>query len=434
MMNTMSNFDGTGNENQQSMGPLTDNPTAQQPFRIMIVGSPRSNHIRVRASALAHAGAQVIIISDHISDDDTGNIRVLTPDTNKTARATWWDRAVKLHRLSDLIRRTPAEVIFVHYAAGVPAWLSQTDNRLLAVSIMGSDVHPRLNKQRNIVSQWLTKRLLRQADLITSKSPYLSSAAIKHGVVPEKIMEVLWGVEPSDFEHVDSSQLRKRLGILDGAHVVFSPKPLRPAYHVDLLVEAIPRVRKAIPNVCFVISEYNADSPYRQKLHNRVAELNVIDHVRWIDGIPHNQMPEFFSLSNISVSLHDRDGFPQTVLESMASTTPCVLGRTPELEALVADDKHVVFVDFTAASVADGILSLINNRPQAERIAATGYKFVTEHAVLSRDATRVYRRLRDEFQSKPPARRGRTLVHIAILFEHVANYLRKRRKKRHKGP
>jgi len=406
-----------------------------RPIRILIVGSANSVHVVTRSKALADVGAVTTIVSSDSPANCVHDVDVLWPSARDEHNGDGWRaRLQRFRELARLIRTTPADVLYVHYASGLAAWLAQMDPRPLAVCIMGSDTHPQGMSRRSSLSRWLTRRLLRQADLITAKSPYLAEAAVQMGASPERVIDVLWGVAPERFHDVDPAPLRRELAIEDDARVAFSPRMMRPQYNIRLLVEAIPAVLREIPNACFILSEQKADEAYRKTLRERLYELGLSEAVRFVGVIPPERMPEFYALADVTVNLYTRDGFPQSILESMASGTACVAGGTPALECLVDHGQHVWFVSFNAKSVADGVIRVISDDPIAERLVAAGRAFVRDRANLQRDAERVRQNLSSIASSPRRDRRRSWLVTSAIVLESLHAYARRRLNSPRKGP
>ena len=130
-------------------------------------------------------------------------------------------------------------------------------------------------------------------------------------------------------------------------------------------------------------------------------------------------MPEFYALANVTVSLSDSDGFPQSLLESMAACTPSVVGRIPELDGQISHEEHVLFAEFDNDSISAGLLRLLSDCALRERLIATGLSFVRDDANLERNAVRVHNRLQEAVLSPRNVRRRSWAVMAAILCDSL---------------
>jgi len=236
-----------------------------------------------------------------------------------------------------LLRRCRPDVIHVHYAYSYYGWVAgMLGCRPLAVTVMGGDILFDEQGNPSAAGKWLTLELLRQADYITAKSDYLLSVLDRLGGFGAKAERIIWGISLRQFRRVDSDALRNQLGLRTGQRIVLSPRILQPLYRVDLIVEAMAVVARAVPDAVLLITEYGAVPEYRARLETRIRELGLGDNVRFCGRVRHADMPAYYSLAEMTVAVPSSDGLPQTLLEGMACETPSVLGRLPRYEEIVS--------------------------------------------------------------------------------------------------
>ena len=160
------------------------------------------------------------------------------------------------------------------------------------VTPWGSDVLPDQGAYREWYSKGLTGRLLRRADLVTTHSSYMEAQV--RALVPDvrAIVRVGWGVDLQRFRpNIDTASLRRRWGIQADQPVVFSPRLLQPLYNHEYIIQALPRLRRAIPNVIVVFTDYFADLAYKRRLQRLAADLDVTESIRFIGEVSHEEMP-----------------------------------------------------------------------------------------------------------------------------------------------
>jgi glycosyltransferase involved in cell wall biosynthesis len=294
------------------------------------------------------------------------------------------------------LRRCKPDVIHVHYAYSDHAWLTGLlGSRPLAVTVLGGDVLFEEQGSPTAVGKWLTVRLLRQADYITTQSDFLADAVNSLGDFRTKTERILWGVSLDEFRRRDASALRRDLGLKPGARAVLSLKILQPFYRIDLVIEAMAIVRHRCPDAVLVVTEFAADAAYREELARLVAKLDLDEHVRFAGAVAEENVPDYYSLAELSIAVPPSDGLPQALLESLACETPQILSRLPRYEEIVQHEESAYFVDPNPESIAAGIVRLLEDEELRAKIARQGRRIVEAQANLDEQAERVERRFRE---------------------------------------
>lgn len=294
------------------------------------------------------------------------------------------------------LRRCRPDVVHVHYAYDYSAWLAGLFGcRPLVVTVLGGDVLFDEQGSPTAVGKWLTIRLLRQADYITTQSNFLADAVSRLGDFRGKTERILWGVSLDEFRRRDASGLRLALGLRPGARVILSLKILRPFYRIDLVVRAMAIVRRRCPDAVLVVTEYAADPAYREQLARLVAELDLDQNVRFAGVVADEDVPSYYNLAELSIGIPPSDGLPQALLESLASETPQILSRLPRYEEIVQHEESAYFVHPDPDSIAAGILRLLEDEQLRAKIARQGRRIVEAEANLDEQAGRVETRLRE---------------------------------------
>jgi glycosyltransferase involved in cell wall biosynthesis len=315
------------------------------------------------------------------------------------------------------LRRCRPDVVHVYYAYGDYAWLAGLFGcRPLVITVEGGDVLFEEQGSPTTAGKWLTVRLLRQADYITTQSSFLANAVNRLGDFRAKTERILWGISLDEFRRRDASALRLELGLRPGARVILSPKILQPFYRVHLVVEAMAIVRRHCPDALLVVSEYGADPAYREQLARLVAELDLGEHVLFAGVVAHEDMPDYYSLAELSIAVPPSDGLPQALLESLACGTPQILSRLSRYEEIVQHEESAYFVDASPEAIAAGIVRLLADTTLRSRIAARGRSVVEQQANIDEQAARVERR----FGELAAATRPRTLRASALLSAGLA--------------
>lgn len=378
----------------------------ERPLRILAIGSSGSNHVANRVRCFAERGHVVSIITERVvglqgvaelsPSAPPGQDRWLTRAGDVTGRLTGrnhraaTDMARLLLDYRRLVRQAQPDVVHVHYAYNTWAWMAAVLGlNPLVVSIMGGDVL--FEEQGNPTPRGiaLTKRLLGAADLITSKSHFLTGVLDKLGGYGKKAIRVVWGVDPDVFRPLDGASLRSELGIPADARVVLSPKILTPFYNVHVLVEAMAHVVAREPRAHLVVTEYGADPAYKAHLAARLLVLGLQHNVTFVGYIPHERMPQFYAIADISVGIPASDGLPQTLLEAMACGVANVVGPLDRYSEIVRHGDSAVFTEIEPRAVAAAILRLLCDEALRERLAQRGREVVVADANFPVEVERV---------------------------------------------
>src|SRR3954447_3040134 len=429
------------------MSATSTTGTQARPLTILAIGNGESTHVVTRTQWFAKRGHKVFLLTTTPRRSEIEGVVQLAIPADALASHPWLARIHAhspqplrgmlyhsfgvIHFLRALHIAQP-DVIHVHYAHQYYGWIAGLlGSRPLVVTVMGSDVAPFEESVTPKTGwEWLTLLLLQRADYITPASEFLVSVVNRLGDFRTKTERVVWGVSLEKFRHSDASSLRSALGIPPRARVIFSPKILQSFYRVHLLVEAMPIVREAIPDVVLLLSSYAADPEYREQILRRTNELGLSEHVRFSGELADEDMPACYSMADVAVGIPPRDGMPVALFEGMACGTPTILSRLPRYEEIVRHEESAYFVEPDPEALAAGIIRVLDDAGLRMRMILEGRRIVAEQANLDEQAALVERRYRSLLVTTRPRR-----VRLSALFPAVRAaglmYLKFRRSRRH---
>lgn len=392
-----------------------------RPLTICAIGTGSSTHVATRLRWFAHRGHRVFLLTP--SPSPTGIEGVVQVELNSESPA--FGRAWLLRAQARLpqpirgavyhtfyaaavlraVRACRPDIVHVYSASDSHGWIASfLGCRPLVVTVMGSEVAPFEERDYPTTArEWLTLRLLRQADYVTPPSDFLTDVLKRLGGFRGEIERIIWGVSLERFRRRDASALRHALGLGPQARVILSPKILRPFYRIHLIVEAMAVVRRTCPDAVLVMSEYAADPAYREQIAHRIEELGLGENAVFSGGvIADEDMPDYYSLAELSIAIPPKDGMPHALLESLACGTPQILSRLPRYEEIVRHEESAYFVDADPDAIAAGIIRLLEDTALRTRIAAQGREVVAAKANLDEQAARVEQRFRELAATIPP--------------------------------
>jgi D-inositol-3-phosphate glycosyltransferase len=183
--------------------------------------------------------------------------------------------------------------------------------------------------------------VLKHSDLLIAESQASKDYMVQdYGVDPGRIEIVPCGVDTSIFHPHDRRQARHRLGLSGGPLLLFIGR-LQPLKGVDTLLRCAHDVRYRHDDVQVLIVGGGVDSDdahdrrERERLHALVRELGLVEHVRFIDAQPQEQLAYYYAAADVLVMPSHYESFGMVVLEAMACGTPVVASHVGGLASTV---------------------------------------------------------------------------------------------------
>jgi glycosyltransferase involved in cell wall biosynthesis len=131
------------------------------------------------------------------------------------------------------------------------------------------------------------------------------------GIPSEKISTIPMGIDAAFLE----TGKNRRLESNKRPMTILSNRNLLPIYNVSLLIRAIPIVLKEEPETKFLIA---GDGAEKETLERQAEGLNINSSVEFLGRVPHEEMPNLLSQTDIYVSTSLHDGTSVSLLEAMA--------------------------------------------------------------------------------------------------------------------
>ena len=218
--------------------------------------------------------------------------------------------------------------------------------------------------------------IYRQADAIVAANQFACDGLARIGIPAERVHKLTPGVELGDFyPGAKRADLIDRYG-LHGSNVLLTVARLVPRKGHRIVVEALPRVLAAVPNVKYLIA---GDGPEKKSLEERVRELNLERNVVFVGDIDHDEICDYYNLCDVFVMINrlessgDVESFGMVFTEANAVGKPVVGGRSGGAAEAVVDGKTGFLVDpENPAEVAGRLLLLLENQELRQRMGQAG--------------------------------------------------------------
>ena len=203
---------------------------------------------------------------------------------------------------------------------------------------------------------------------------------VNSGVRPELCTVVYNGVDPSAKPQLDSTEIRKRLGVPEGAHLTGTVGSLIKRKRVELLIEAVSIVKGNGADVWAVIV---GAGPMENELRAKAASLGISGRVVFTgfstDALSYMNAMDFFVFPS------RQEGLPRVVLEAMLLAKPVIaLNVTGPSELVVDGVTGFLLKQESGTAIASAIGSLIKDATLALRLGDAGKKRVVEEFGIER--------------------------------------------------
>ena len=245
--------------------------------------------------------------------------------------------------------------------------------------------------------RWMTGAVLRNASKVVANSANTAAILRQQWDVPDRKIRVLHpGVDAERFTPTPRDPLvREGLG-WGGRPVVLTVGRLTKRKGHDRLIEALPLIRKAIPDVLYAIV---GDGEERPSLSALVERLGLGGHVQFLGPLDDDRMiacyqqADLFALPNRRVGT-DVEGFGMVLLEAQACGRPVLTGDSGGTAETLSDPETGRVVDCDdVRTLSSAIIDLLGDRDLLERMGTAARRWAADRfdwPALSRQAEAIF--------------------------------------------
>ena len=249
-------------------------------------------------------------------------------------------------------------------------------------------------------AEWMGRSVrtaMGHADALVGVSEFVTGSFVEFGYDVNKTHTVLNAIDLARWDHgLDSSSVRRELGIPAGAPIVACAARLFRGKGQDQVIRAIAEVRREVPDVrLLVIGQDDRDAmrtSFTAELKALVNELGLTEHVIFTGF--RSDMDALFGASDVFALASLEEPFGLVYLEAMAMKKPVVAldtGGTPEVVEHGKSGLLSAPGDITA--FARNLLTLIRDSALRHRMGEYGRRRVEAHFTpvrMARDVEQLY--------------------------------------------
>jgi len=182
---------------------------------------------------------------------------------------------------------------------------------------------------------------------------------VMQGICSRDVYVIPNGVDWHRFEGVAGDRLRSKLQIEEDEKVIIFVGTLRPVKGVKYLIQAMNIIRQEDAKVRLLLV---GDGEEKQSLERLVKELGLEEAVKFVGEVPNEKVPQYMVASDILVLPSLSEGFPNVLLEAMASGLPIVATNVDGVPEIISHDENGLLVEpGDSHQLAEAILSLLQN-------------------------------------------------------------------------
>jgi L-malate glycosyltransferase len=280
-------------------------------------------------------------------------------------------------RFSRVLRDLKPDLIHAHDPHGVSMAAMalstmKASSRPLLVAARRVDFH----LKQNAFSRWKYK----QVDLMICSSEAIRRIAIHDGMPPDRAVTVHEGIEVERITKVTPVDVHRELWLPTGTPIVGNVAALVPHKGQRYLVEAAPRILRAVPDAIILIF---GEGELKTTLQHQIKALGLERHVRLV-GFRHDVLAMIKSF-DVFVLCSVTEGLGTSILDAMAASRAVVgtaAGGIPEaiehgVTGLVVPPQH-------PTELADAIIAVLKDPARRSRMGDAGLARARAHFTVDR--------------------------------------------------
>jgi teichuronic acid biosynthesis glycosyltransferase TuaC len=216
------------------------------------------------------------------------------------------------------------------------------------VGSIGSD----LNRFADPASRWLTKRAMKRASFVVTKSEHLRERAIQMGISPSKVRTIRNGCNPTVFHLGDRSAARAQLLIDDKAELVLFVGRLDTAKGIEELLEAFASLASRRPNLRLA---FVGDGPGGEHLRSKSKHLALENRITLNGACSSQKVAQWLAAANVLALPSYNEGYPNVVIEALSCGRPVIATKVGGILELVNEDSGILIAPRDSRSLATAI-------------------------------------------------------------------------------
>ncbi len=296
-------------------------------MKILSLADAANIHTQKWARYLASRGHELKIISFRPARLNCAQVHYINTGVVRTEGGNW-HYLLGLPAVRRHILQMGPDLVFCHYLTSYGLIGALLKSRLpLVIWLHGTDVL--VAPSRSPLHRLMARYALARSDLLIMSADHMKQRVQQLVGVGKRTIVVPVGADLRKFNQTKPSE-RKKLTCISNRRLVKNS-------NVDLLLEAVDRVRQVQPEVRLTIV---GDGPLRPGLKSAVRRLDLTPWVTFLGKVPYEVMPDLLRRHSLYLSATNSDGTSISLLEAMACGTFPIVSDIPANQPWIASGTN----------------------------------------------------------------------------------------------
>lgn len=214
---------------------------------------------------------------------------------------------------------------------------------------------------------WREQIAVRNADGVISVSKPLAQLRKSQGA--KKVITVPNGVDLDRFITARDKEPHPPTLIYVGL--------LSEAWGVDLVLQALPRIKEQVPDVRFIIV---GSGDYSNELERMTSQLGLDDRVMFMGRQPYNELAQYMRQADVAVATYKPRRFVEyassmKIKDYLAAGLPVITTTSGDAERIIADSGAGVVIDHSPEAIAASAVKILANRQLTDDCAQAAIRY-----------------------------------------------------------
>jgi L-malate glycosyltransferase len=294
-------------------------------LRILGVGDGASLIFLRWAWRLAELGHEIHIVSNRVTprrEELEGLTAHNVLELEAGTRVPLLRRIRFAPAIRGLARSLDVDLVHAHYLLPYGYWAAEAAVHPLVMSPWNTDIFTYGRDRRR--GRKRVRRAVQAGDAFVVSSIGNAEETVHLGADADRVHRIVWYVDLRPYgPEKRVPGLAERFGWPENSFVILSLRNYRPNTNLDVLLRAFARIRDEDPRARLILAARGGWT--RAETEALIDELDLRDVVAMHFARP-DELPELIASSDIGVSIASTDATPASMIESMASGLPMIMG------------------------------------------------------------------------------------------------------------